>query len=510
MPLQLHSGNKLSASDCYKAFNFFDKDGSGTLEFEEIQKAFDLMMAPAKVSIDCYKGQDFSASRFQSVVEAMNNALPQYNIAVNLMKYIRENGDDSHTHEHVTNHALKRVFEAYDEDKSGGLSIVEIFQLFMYLKIPLVCLSSERGLEDGVVTFEEFETICDSIQKKHPGEGVHEKMTKLAGSLADAKPDLAGQGDPDIDNDPNNQIHDDAPPPMNKKALLIGINYNGSNCQLSGCINDVKKEKEILLTNFGFDESNILMLTEDQADRSKHPTAANMRQGVEWLIKGASSRDFLFFAYSGHGSQIPDTTGTEPDGLNEILCPLDLQDDWDRNAIQDDWLHSKLVDGIPDGCRCLCIYDCCHSGSMQDLSCTRAISRGDSKPRHLEPPDWIKTKIEENKKVHTRSLNPTQKRSIGESGKKCWTISGCQDNQTSADAFIDGQYQGAMTAALMKSLSEGGLKGPWTFQYEKLLYAMRAHLRDGSLGNQFEQIPALQATAPHLLDRMYLGNGAGR
>ena len=33
---------------------------------------------------------------------------------------------------------------------------------------------------------------------------------------------------------------------MSKLALLIGINYIGTPCQLSGCINDIKETKKIL------------------------------------------------------------------------------------------------------------------------------------------------------------------------------------------------------------------------------------------------------------------------
>ena len=36
-----------------------------------------------------------------------------------------------------------------------------------------------------------------------------------------------------------------------------------------------------------------------------------------------------------------------------------------------------------------------------------------------------------------------------------WVFSGCQDDQTSADAHVEGIYQGAFTWALLKALSLG-------------------------------------------------------
>ena len=44
---------------------------------------------------------------------------------------------------------------------------------------------------------------------------------------------------------------------MIKKALLIGINYVGSEYELSGCINDVKNVRQFLTDNCKFSSSNI-------------------------------------------------------------------------------------------------------------------------------------------------------------------------------------------------------------------------------------------------------------
>ena len=44
---------------------------------------------------------------------------------------------------------------------------------------------------------------------------------------------------------------------------------------------------------------------------------------IEWLTTGLTGHDSLVFLFSGHGSQVPDRTGEEWDGLCETVLPLD-------------------------------------------------------------------------------------------------------------------------------------------------------------------------------------------
>ena len=67
-----------------------------------------------------------------------------------------------------------------------------------------------------------------------------------------------------------------------------------------------------------------------------------------------------------------------------------------------------------------------------------------------------------------------------------WIFSGCQDDQTSADAHVDGIYQGAFTWALIKALKTDGFME----SYSKLLIQIKANLESGS----YKQVPALSTT----------------
>ncbi|KAJ9048573.1 T-complex protein 1 subunit eta [Entomophthora muscae] len=109
-----------------------------------------------------------------------------------------------------------------------------------------------------------------------------------------------------------------------KKAVLIGINYFGTNAELRGCINDVNNVTDFISRNYGFSTDNIVILTDDQKnDSSRMPTRANILQAMQWLVADARPNDSLFFHFSGHGSQREDKDGDEDDGFDETICPVD-------------------------------------------------------------------------------------------------------------------------------------------------------------------------------------------
>jgi hypothetical protein len=90
---------------------------------------------------------------------------------------------------------------------------------------------------------------------------------------------------------------------MAKRALLVGCNYPGTKVELHGCANDVKRMKDTLITRFGFDEEDILVLLD--TDRSgMQPTGANIRNCLAKMIAGVRPGDVMVFHYSGHGTQV--------------------------------------------------------------------------------------------------------------------------------------------------------------------------------------------------------------
>jgi hypothetical protein len=236
---------------------------------------------------------------------------------------------------------------------------------------------------------------------------------------------------------------------MKKKALLIGINkYKVPGADLRGCVNDISEMKAVLTDLCGFAAKDIKVLADFQA------TTKAIKSEIERLVKGAKRGDVLMLHYSGHGSNVPDNDGDEADRRDEILCPTDL--DW-KNPITDDWLRTTF-DMLPSGTNLTVIMDCCHSGTN-----TRAIVPPDApvKERYLPSPwDLIAT---ESRRPLSGQVKGKRTKAFAKAKRKNDTvdvnmpemlISGCRDNQTSADAYIDGSYHGALTYYLVKAIRE--------------------------------------------------------
>ena len=102
-------------------------------------------------------------------------------------------------------------------------------------------------------------------------------------------------------------------------ALLVGINdYRIITPDLRFCESDVQRMKEALTKYAGFKEEHIKTLLGQEATKKGIKQAIN-----EWLIANVKPGDKALFYFSGHGVQIPDPTGQEKDGKDELLCAYD-------------------------------------------------------------------------------------------------------------------------------------------------------------------------------------------
>jgi hypothetical protein len=227
---------------------------------------------------------------------------------------------------------------------------------------------------------------------------------------------------------------------MAKRALLIGINrYQIDGADLRGCVNDVKDLSAALVEFYGFSKKDITVLTDGAA------TKKAMEAGIKALVRDSKKGDVAVLHYSGHGSNVPDDNDDEADGRDEILCPTDL--DW-KDPLRDDWLRSTF-DGLRDGVSFTAIMDCCHSGTN-----TREFLPPDApvKQRYLPSP-WGLVAAESGRSLPRKVLSELRKsppaarkaRDIVNADLPELLITGCRDTQTSADAFINGRYNGALT-----------------------------------------------------------------
>jgi hypothetical protein len=254
---------------------------------------------------------------------------------------------------------------------------------------------------------------------------------------------------------------------MVKKALLIGINYKGSDAQLNGCINDISNIRSILTGNCGYAAQNVKVLTEEQP---VVPNRANIESNITWLVANSAPGDILFFYYSGHGSQVKDTTGDETDGLDEVLVPLDYKK---AGVITDDWLFNNMVCKIPAGVTMWVFTDCCHSGTMLDLKFNYksmcALKQGTvRKGMSYVPNDWS----------DRFSLTLEKSRALTSVGNVHF-FSGCQDPETSADAFLARTYQGAFSYCFIEMIKNNLVLQPdGTFRFKTGTIKLRNMLKE--------------------------------
>lgn len=234
-----------------------------------------------------------------------------------------------------------------------------------------------------------------------------------------------------------------------KAAVLIGINYTGTEDALQGCENDIEDVRFLLTERFGFDHKDIVMMTEDSDVRLK-PTRLNLIRALKELCtKTLGGYEQVVIHYSGHGTNERDQGSDEEDRKDEAWYSLDGE------LVKDDELRS-IIDGFSPFCRVFVLVDACHSGSSLDLP-VRYVGDANTVTRESTTAPLCDVLM----------------------------ISGCRDTQTSADAFIPETkaFNGAMTHAFLEWYN----KSNTVFD---LIQNMNSYMRT----NGYEQEPQLSSS----------------
>lgn len=249
-----------------------------------------------------------------------------------------------------------------------------------------------------------------------------------------------------------------------KKAFLVGINAYPTQ-PLRGCVNDA-----LTFATYLKDEGFAVDLCLNDC-----ATYTSIISGIKKLTNGAMSGDTLVFYFSGHGSQIPDTSGDESDGLDEILCPINTNF---HNGIYitDDELYS-LFKNMPSSINVEIILDCCHSGTgIRDLTGIR--SKFMPPPKNLTRKEALKTR-------YLSLRNKEQKGSF-----IVW--SACSANETAADVEITAaNYRGAFTYTFLNLICNQNYKRNTLIEQVSFNMKQRGWLQtaqlecDASQSNQF-------------------------
>ena len=249
-------------------------------------------------------------------------------------------------------------------------------------------------------------------------------------------------------------------------SLHIGLNavsaaaYGGWSGKLNACEADAN-DMEALAKSRGFKTTKLL-------------TKAGTRKKVLAAVKSAAtaltSGDIFFLTYSGHGGQLPDMNGDEADNQDETWCLYD-------GELVDDDLNLALL-AFKSGVRVFVLSDSCHSGTA-----TRAIERkangttfdaaaqvlrdANGVALRMMPPAYLLGAYYAQKKTYDKILKrpapPAPKASV-------LLISGCQDDQTSAD----GDFNGLFTGTLKSVWGNGAFTGTYKAFHQAIVAKMPA------------------------------------
>jgi hypothetical protein len=233
---------------------------------------------------------------------------------------------------------------------------------------------------------------------------------------------------------------------------------------------------------------------------TKKATRAALLSGLRGAAKTLKAGDFFFLSFSGHGGQVRDSNGDEPDRKDETWCLFDGQ-------LIDDELYFELS-RFAAGVRVLVLSDSCHSGSvtrertppppppgqrpklMPDAVGMRVYTK------HAAFYDKLQSEVAKQAAAARKSVDPDAALAqvavtgpaahaialVGRFKPSVVLISGCQDNQTS----MDGDNNGAFTEKLLKVWNGGAFKG----NYRSLHARIRAALPASQSPNLFALGPA--------------------
>lgn len=224
----------------------------------------------------------------------------------------------------------------------------------------------------------------------------------------------------EVDEHPSNKAKKMAANPIECHALVVYVDYGFQPAKSQGWCPagfgdrlDTKENADFILELLeGAEVASITKLANTDATKEAVVNAIH-----EVGLK-CDDNDVFFFFYSGHGAQMPDTTGDEEDGMDEAMCVPSSTGECNMQTWLSDDEFSMAVHEVTAGNK-LIIMDCCHSGTMMDFS--HEI--------------WSEHEITDAQKEATLEVEECQQIDLnraGWGGQKCISITGCKDEQESA------------------------------------------------------------------------------
>ncbi|MGB3694841.1 MAG: caspase family protein [Spirulinaceae cyanobacterium] len=234
-----------------------------------------------------------------------------------------------------------------------------------------------------------------------------------------------------------------------KLALLVGIN-NYPNTErfgnLFGCVQDTELQKYLLMHRFGFQDSDILTITDQQASRQGILTAFK-----EHLIAQAKPGDVVVFHFSGHGSQVIDPNPLDANyPRNSTFVPSDDSSDAEAGIVNDitgQTLFLLMYALKQKTKNVTAVLDSCHSGGGTRGNITIRAVDGEGKQigeKEREDQERLLTEVN----LTASKLSELRRKGVATGV----AIASARRNQLAADYKFSGFEAGAFTYLLTQSL----------------------------------------------------------
>mmetsp|Transcript_116152 Transcript_116152/g.259636 ORF Transcript_116152/g.259636 Transcript_116152/m.259636 type:complete len:343 (+) Transcript_116152:106-1134(+) len=181
--------------------------------------------------------------------------------------------------------------------------------------------------------------------------------------------------------------------------LVVAMDYKATGRPLT-CTTDARNIEE-LARQCGVQE--LVSMYDEQCTREA------VLNAIQRMCSMCGPDDYFIFFYAGHGTNVQDVSGDEADNQDEAFVCVDRrgQVSADTLLVDDEFCKTVLESCQPET-RILILTDCCHSGTIADLS----------------RPEW--------------------------EGRQAISIAGCQDFQCADDTGKGGIFTHAMLLAIDK------------------------------------------------------------
>jgi metacaspase-1 len=241
---------------------------------------------------------------------------------------------------------------------------------------------------------------------------------------------------------------------MSGYSLHIGLDhvstdaYSGWDGRLSVCSDDMDAMARIA-EDRGFAVRRVM------GDR--HATRGAVFEALAEMARCAVAGDAVLVTFSGQGGQVPDLTSDECDGGDDSWCL------WDGQILEDEIRASLLQ--FARGVRVVVISDTCHAGTLvrSFVPCSAARDRARHMPQEIAYATYIRHReMYDSARAHVAGVRHH------EPCASVLALAGCQDNQ----AAVDGAFNGAFTAVLLRVWRHGGFEGDWRQFHRKIVAEM--------------------------------------